>query len=169
MVDVQQEPLIVAAGPRAALEWVDMGFASVLSLLLEEHAIPMEDVGPDAPKTLLEAAANPSAFGPKGGAVLLDVARALLYEAQCVVDVAAPNLLNPTTAVIPPVVRLRDYKSAEEFELAERTRQVAWLLSRFPQEHLARICDCSAEVWAAIPEGSEAGYDHGPPGQFFRR
>ena len=46
--------MIVAAGPRAAVEWVEMGFAGVLSLLLEEHAIPVEDVGPDAPKTLLE-------------------------------------------------------------------------------------------------------------------
>ena len=92
VVDVQQEPMIVAAGPRAAAEWADMGFAGVLPLILEEHAIPMEDVGPDAPKTLLEAAANPTAFGPKGGAVLLDVARALLYEAQCVVDYAEPRL-----------------------------------------------------------------------------
>ena len=93
MVDVQQEPLIVAAGPCAAVEWVDMGFAGMLSLILEQHAVPMEDVGPDAPKTLLEAAANSSAFGPKGGAVLLDVARALLYESQCVVDYAAPTYL----------------------------------------------------------------------------
>ena len=46
IVDVQQEPLIVAAGPRAALEWIDMD------------------------------------------------------EAQCVVDYAAPDLFNPTTAVI---------------------------------------------------------------------
>ena len=35
VVDVQQEPMIVAAGPRAAAEWADMGFAGVLSLILE--------------------------------------------------------------------------------------------------------------------------------------